>query len=88
MTSIARPYFECVQQGAVRYAKKAEDVNAVIQAAEASCQEQRDDLLAAIVADIIISGAPGNAEQVGQRTLLYLESRWRPAVVKSILDAR
>lgn len=87
-TSIARPYYECVRSSAVRYAKKAGETAAVIQAAEASCQEQRDDLLAEIIANIIIRGSPGDAENRGKRILSHLESEWRPHVVLAILDAR
>jgi len=87
-TSIARPYFECVRDAAVRYAAKAEDVNAVIQAAEASCQEGRFDLLATILAEHAMRGTPGDLEQVGKRTLDLMEAAWRPDIVKAILDAR
>lgn len=53
---------------------KAEETAAVIQAAEASCQEKRDDLLAEIIADIIVRGSPGEAEDQGKRILSHLES--------------
>lgn len=87
-TSVARPYFNCVHAAAIRYAKKAEDVSAVIQAAEASCQEERVDLLATILAEHAYRGTPGNLEQIGNRTLELMEARWRPDIVKAILDAR
>lgn len=87
-TSIARPYYECIRSSAVRYAKKAEEIAAVIQAAEASCQEKRNDLLAEIIANIIIRESPGDAEDGGKRILSHLESEWRPHVVLAILEAR
>ncbi|GEM_PF-3514090 len=87
-SSVARPYYQCVKSSAVRYAKKAEDVGDVIQAARASCEEKRIDLLATFIAEHAMRGTPGNLEQLGNRTMERIEATWRPDLVKAILDAR
>lgn len=86
----SRPYFECMKAETERYSKKTDKVDDAILAAGASCKEERDRLLAGVIAYLIYTkGMSGNeADEVAKSAVAQVDERMRPLLVKAALDSR